>query len=63
VRRPTRVSSLAWALGCTLAGIAGVLIAPILTLDQTQLTLLVINAYAAAMVGRCAACRSPRSAR
>lgn len=49
---PDAISSLAWALGCTLAGVAGVLIAPILTLDQTQLTLLVINAYAAAMVGR-----------
>ncbi|CAN5196596.1 hypothetical protein BH20ACT3_BH20ACT3_00450 [soil metagenome] len=49
---PDRVSGLAWALGCSLAGLAGVLIAPILSLDQTQLTLLVINAYAAAMVGR-----------
>lgn len=48
---PDRVSGLAWALGCSLAGLAGVLIAPILTLDQSQLTLLVINAYAAAMVG------------
>ena len=49
---PDRVSGLAWALGCSLAGLAGVLIAPILALDQIQLTLLVINAYAAAMVGR-----------
>lgn len=49
---PDLVSGLAWALGCSLAGLAGVLIAPILNLDQTQLTLLVINAYAAAMVGR-----------
>lgn len=49
---PDLVGSLAWALGCTLAGVAGVLIAPILTLDQNQLTLLVINAYAAAMVGK-----------
>jgi len=49
---PDRVSAMAWALGCSLAGLAGILIAPILTLDQTQLTLLVINAYAAAMVGR-----------
>lgn len=49
---PDRVSSLSWALGCMLAGVAGVLIAPILALDQSQLTLLVINAYAAAMVGR-----------
>ena len=50
--RADRVSGLSWALGCALAGLAGVLIAPIISLDQTQLTLLVINAYAAAMVGR-----------
>ncbi len=49
---PDRISSLSWAVGCTLAAVAGVLIAPILTLDQTTLTLLVINAYAAAVVGR-----------
>jgi branched-chain amino acid transport system permease protein len=49
---PRRVSTLAWALGCVLAGIAGILVAPILRLDQIQLTFLVINAYAAAMVGR-----------
>ncbi len=49
---PDRVSGLSWAMGCSLAGLAGILIAPILNLDQTQLTLLVINAYAAAMVGR-----------
>jgi branched-chain amino acid transport system permease protein len=50
---PDRISGLAWALGCTLAAVAGVLIAPLLgNLDQAQLTLLVINAYAAAMVGR-----------
>lgn len=49
---PDRISSLAWALGCALAGVAGILVAPILRLDQVQLTFLVINAYAAAMVGR-----------
>lgn len=49
---PRRISSIAWALGCVLAGVAGVLVAPILRLDQVQLTFLVINAYAAAMVGR-----------
>lgn len=49
---PTRVSSLSWALGCSLAGLAGILIAPLLTLDQVNLTLLVINAFAAALVGR-----------
>ena len=49
---PQRASSLAWALGCVLAGVAGILVAPILRLDQVQLTFLVINGYAAAMVGR-----------
>ena len=49
---PDLISGLAWALGCSLAALAGILIAPIINLDQTQLTLLVINAYAAAMVGR-----------
>ena len=49
---PQRISTIAWALGCLLAGVAGILVAPILRLDQIQLTFLVINAYAAAMVGR-----------
>jgi len=49
---PDRISSLSWAVGCTLAAVAGILIAPTLTLDQTALTLLVINAFAAAVVGR-----------
>ncbi|MCU1454891.1 MAG: branched-chain amino acid ABC-type transport system, permease component [Acidimicrobiales bacterium] len=47
-----RVSSMSWALGSMLAALAGILIAPILALDQVQLTLLVINAYAVAMVGK-----------
>lgn len=49
---PDLISGMSWALGCSLAGLAGVLIAPNLGLDQAQLTLLVINAYAAAMVGK-----------
>ena len=49
---PDRVSALSWALGSMLAAVAGVLIAPILALDQVQLTLLVLAAYAAALVGR-----------
>ncbi|MEO6629289.1 MAG: ABC transporter permease, partial [Aquihabitans sp.] len=49
---PDRISGISWAIGCSLAALAGILIAPIISLDQTQLTLLVINAYAAAMVGR-----------
>ena len=49
---PGRVESLSWALGGGLAGLAGVLIAPSLQLNAQLLTLLVINAYAAAAVGR-----------
>ena len=43
---------LAWAIGCSLAALAGILTAPLLTLSHTVLTLLIINAYAAAMIGR-----------
>ncbi|MDQ3945874.1 MAG: ABC transporter permease, partial [Actinomycetota bacterium] len=50
--RPTRVSMLSWALGSALAAVAGVLLAPLLQLNVLVLTLLVVNAYAAAMVGR-----------
>jgi branched-chain amino acid transport system permease protein len=49
---PDRVSMLSWAMGSSLAGLAGVLLAPIVQLEIFTLTLLVINAYAAAMVGR-----------
>jgi branched-chain amino acid transport system permease protein len=49
---PDRVSMLSWAMGASLAGLAGVLLAPIVQLEIFTLTLLVINAYAAAMVGR-----------
>jgi branched-chain amino acid transport system permease protein len=50
--RPHRVSQLAWAIGAMLAAIAGILLAPVLQLNVTVLTLLVVNAYAAAMAGR-----------
>jgi branched-chain amino acid transport system permease protein len=50
---PNRVSSVAWVMGSMLAALAGVLIAPILPqFTPVALTLLVISAYAAAMVGR-----------
>lgn len=50
---PARTSMASWMLGSFLAGLAGILIAPSLgNLDQGTLTLLVINAFAAAMVGR-----------
>ena len=50
--RPQRVASLSWAIGTSLAALAGILLVPIIGLDYYALTLLVINAYAAAMLGR-----------
>lgn len=49
---PDRVSAASWAIGAQLAALAGILLAPLVTLDIILLTLLVINGYAAAMVGR-----------
>src|SRR4051794_37323687 len=49
---PDRVRAASWALGASLAGLAGILLAPLVSLDIILLTLLVINGYAAAMVGR-----------
>jgi branched-chain amino acid transport system permease protein len=49
---PARSTMLSWALGSSLAAMAGILLAPVLQLNVQALTLLVVNAYAAAMVGR-----------
>jgi branched-chain amino acid transport system permease protein len=50
---PERFGQLGWAIGSMLAALAGVLLAAIVSpLDATTLTLLVINGFAAAMVGR-----------
>src|SRR5207253_7201436 len=50
--RPVRVAMLAWATGCVLAAIGGILIAPGAGLDAGILSLLIVNAYAAAIIGR-----------
>jgi branched-chain amino acid transport system permease protein len=50
--RPAWVGTLSWALGASMASLAGILIAPTLQLSVLPLTLLVVNAYAAAMIGR-----------
>ena len=50
--RPTRASSMSWALGCALAALSGMLVAERLGLEVLALTFLVVNAYAAAVVGR-----------
>ncbi|TAM83269.1 MAG: ABC transporter permease [Jatrophihabitans sp.] len=51
---PQRLSLISWVLGAGLAVLAGVLVSPISggTLDANVLTLLVIDAFAAAMFGR-----------
>lgn len=50
--RPDRSAMLAWAIGCSLAALAGILAAPDQGLSHSTLTLLIVNAYAAAMIGR-----------
>lgn len=52
--RPERLAMASWALGAFLAALAGVLITPIMgsAMSAQALTLLVIDAFAAAMFGR-----------
>ncbi|HEY8527921.1 MAG TPA: ABC transporter permease [Acidimicrobiales bacterium] len=52
--RPERLAVLSWALGAFLAALAGILITPIQgsAMSANALTLLVIDAFAAAMFGR-----------
>jgi branched-chain amino acid transport system permease protein len=49
---PLRANRVAWVLGTQLAAVGGILIAPELTLDATQLSLLIVSAYTAAVFGR-----------
>lgn len=50
--KPDNAAALAWMIGMSLAGLAGILLVPVIGLSYFDLTLLVVNAYAAAMVGR-----------
>ncbi len=50
--RPDVVAALSWALGTSLAALGGIVLAPTIGLQYYDLTLLVLNAYAAAMLGR-----------
>jgi branched-chain amino acid transport system permease protein len=50
--RPNLLSSISWAGGASLAALAGILLAPSIGLDYYQLTLLVLSAFAAAVLGR-----------
>jgi branched-chain amino acid transport system permease protein len=49
---PSRVSALAWAISASLGAIAGLLLAPEVQLSIEGLTLLIIDAFAAAILGR-----------
>ncbi|MFF5141505.1 ABC transporter permease [Streptomyces sp. NPDC013157] len=49
---PVRASRVAWILGTQLATIGGILIAPTVALDASQLSLLIVSAYTAAVFGR-----------
>jgi branched-chain amino acid transport system permease protein len=49
---PRALGALSWGIGAFFAGIAGVLTASTYNLDVINLTLLVLNAFAAAMLGR-----------
>jgi ABC-type branched-subunit amino acid transport system ATPase component/branched-subunit amino acid ABC-type transport system permease component len=48
---PTKVRRLAWAIGSSMAAASGVLLAPLLPLDATGLTFLVVTAFGAVAVG------------
>jgi len=50
--RPDRVAMFAWSLSAMLAGLAGILLAGEQQLNIEPLVFLVINAYAAAIIGR-----------
>jgi len=49
---PLRANQLAWMLGTLLAAAGGILIAPTVALDASQLSLLIVSAYTAAIFGR-----------
>jgi len=46
------VTSASWVIGCAFAALSGVLLSPLLGVDAVILTLLVIQAFGAAAVGR-----------
>src|SRR3954447_570260 len=50
--KPQVVAGLSWAVGTSLAALAGILLSPVIGLQYYDLTLLVISAYAAAMLGK-----------
>lgn len=49
---PRRVRRFSWAIGVTFAALSGLLLAPVVNLDPNTLTLLVVQAFGAAALGR-----------
>ena len=49
---PRVVGAASWALGCLLAGLSGVMLTPLLGLDSTAFTLLIVASLAAVVVAR-----------
>jgi branched-chain amino acid transport system permease protein len=49
---PRVVGAASWALGCLLAGLSGVMITPLVGLDPTAFTLLIVASLAAVVVAR-----------
>jgi ABC-type branched-subunit amino acid transport system ATPase component/branched-subunit amino acid ABC-type transport system permease component len=49
---PERVRRWAWVIGCVFAAASGVLLAPTVPLDPNVLTLLIVQAFGAAAIGR-----------
>ena len=50
--QPEKVAALSWAIGTSLAALAGIMLVSTIGLDYYALLLLVINAFAAAVLGR-----------
>jgi ABC-type branched-subunit amino acid transport system ATPase component/branched-subunit amino acid ABC-type transport system permease component len=48
---PNKIAVLNWALGSAIAAVAGILVVPIITLQVTAMTALILAALAAALVG------------
>lgn len=47
-----RVTAASWVLGSAMAAVAGVLITPFITFNPFTMTLIVVNSFAAALIGR-----------
>ena len=49
---PAAVTAVAWMIGTTMAGLAGVLLTPVLGLNEVSFSVLLISSFAAVVIGR-----------